>query len=71
MVFGPPCIFVKTIFRFSPQEKAKRDPLAFMPFGHGPRNCIGMRFAEFEMRVTLVNLLQKYEFFVASESPVC
>uniref|UniRef100_A0A914E074 Cytochrome P450 n=1 Tax=Acrobeloides nanus TaxID=290746 RepID=A0A914E074_9BILA len=55
--------------RFSPEEKAKRDPLAFLPFGYGPRNCIGMRFAEFEIRATLAYMIKHYKFYPAPNSP--
>lgn len=57
--------------RFSPEEKAKRPTLAYLPFGHGPRNCVGMRFAEFEIRTALVVLLRKFRFLPADDSPVC
>uniref|UniRef100_A0A914XLL0 Uncharacterized protein n=1 Tax=Plectus sambesii TaxID=2011161 RepID=A0A914XLL0_9BILA len=48
--------------RFSPEEKANRDPLAYLPFGYGPRNCIGMRFAQLEMRMALAYLVKNFKF---------
>ena len=31
-----------------------------IPFGHGPRSCIGRRFAELEMNILVVKILQRY-----------
>uniref|UniRef100_A0A914C730 Cytochrome P450 n=1 Tax=Acrobeloides nanus TaxID=290746 RepID=A0A914C730_9BILA len=55
--------------RFAPEEKAKRDPLTYLPFGYGPRNCIGMRFAYFEIWMTLAHLLKNYRFYSIPGSP--
>ena len=55
--------------RFSPENKADRHPMAFLPFGAGPRICLGMRFAEFEMRITLVDLIKNFKFLPSEGMP--
>ncbi len=56
--------------RFSKEEKAKRSPYSFMPFGQGPRNCIAMRFAMFELKIGLVEVLRKYSFVKSKRTPM-
>ncbi|CAN8003446.1 unnamed protein product [Ixodes pacificus] len=46
--------------RFLPENKQKFNALAWQPFGAGPRNCIGMRFAQMEIRFTFAHILRKY-----------
>lgn len=46
--------------RHSPDEKAKRHPLSFLPFGAGPRNCVGVRFAMLEMKIVVAELIRRY-----------
>ena len=57
--------------RFTPEEKAKRPQLCFMPFGFGPRICIGMRLALLEAKIALIELLKRYTFTRAPETEVC
>ncbi|VDM44257.1 unnamed protein product [Toxocara canis] len=53
--------------RFSPSEKVKRNPFTFVPFGIGPRSCIGQRFAQIEIRLALAYLLHKFRFSISEE----
>ncbi|XP_078237396.1 cytochrome P450 3A21 isoform X3 [Pogona vitticeps] len=56
--------------RFSKENKDKIDPYTFLPFGAGPRNCIGMRFALISMKVAITVLLQHFSFRVCKETPI-
>ncbi len=54
--------------RFNCDEKKKRDAIAWLPFGDGPRNCIGIRFGMMQTRIGLVMLLNNFEFSIKSKT---
>nr|AQM57042.1 cytochrome P450 CYP6AX3 [Sogatella furcifera] len=46
--------------RFTEENKRARPPCTYLPFGDGPRNCIGLRFALQELKTTLSSILLHY-----------
>lgn len=48
--------------RFAPEREAALERYQYMPFGAGPRICIGMSFAMLEATAMLATLLQRARF---------
>jgi cytochrome P450 len=51
--------------RFSPEATAGRDRLTYLPFGFGPRICIGASFAMTEGVLILATLAQRFRLLLA------
>ncbi|XP_078674333.1 cytochrome P450 3A8-like isoform X1 [Branchiostoma floridae x Branchiostoma belcheri] len=56
--------------RFTKEEREKRDPYDWQPFGAGPRNCIGMRLAMMELKVGLARVLMKYRIVTGPDTDI-
>lgn len=55
--------------RFLPESKHLLVPYTYIPFGDGPRNCLGMRFAYQEAKLCLAAIVQRYHFSRTAKTP--
>ncbi len=56
--------------RFLPERVAGRHRYAYVPFGAGPRICIGNNFALMESKIILTTLLQRFDIDVHGPADV-
>ena len=47
--------------RFSSQNKGKIKSGTYLPFGSGPRHCLGMNYARLHIKITITHILRNYE----------
>ncbi|VDO54497.1 unnamed protein product [Haemonchus placei] len=60
--------FDKRLFRWT--ESTERSSAAFLSFGLGPRQCIGMRLAHMEEKLVLAHLLRRYDIIATNDTEV-
>ncbi|XP_072929801.1 probable cytochrome P450 6a13 [Epargyreus clarus] len=56
--------------RFSPENKAKIHQCHWMPFGEGPKKCLGIRQGYIQTKMALIKILQKYELLMDERTAV-
>ena len=58
--------------QFKPERFLERQfsPYEYLPFGGGNRACIGMAFAQFEMKLVLATVLSNWQLELADSKPV-
>ncbi|XP_036904972.1 thromboxane-A synthase [Sturnira hondurensis] len=56
--------------RFTAEAWRCRQPFTYLPFGAGPRSCLGVRLGLLEIKLTLLHLLRKFRFEACPETQV-
>ncbi|MEH2457426.1 cytochrome P450 [Nostoc sp.] len=58
--------------QFKPERFLERQfsPYEYLPFGGGNRRCIGMAFAQFEMKLILVTVLSRWQLELTNSIPM-
>ncbi|KAL6260840.1 hypothetical protein P5V15_008365 [Pogonomyrmex californicus] len=54
--------------RFNPERKKNIERFVYLPFGEGPRICVGMRMAQLQIKAGLTIILRKYSMEVSPKT---
>ena len=56
--------------RFNEENRSKIEPCSYIPFGIGPRSCIGSRFALMEIKILFFHLLDKFQLVTIEKTQI-
>ncbi|KAL1777712.1 thromboxane-A synthase isoform X1 [Sigmodon hispidus] len=56
--------------RFTTEAQLQQRPFTYLPFGAGPRSCLGVRLGLLVVKLTLLQVLHKFRFEASSETQV-
>ncbi|CAK1546272.1 unnamed protein product [Leptosia nina] len=56
--------------RFRPENEAEIKPFTYLPFGEGPRSCIGKRFGQTTVRYGLAYLILNFKIVPVPGAPI-
>ncbi|XP_049519118.1 cytochrome P450 3A4 [Dermacentor silvarum] len=67
-IWPEPHKFIPDRFLSDSGQEERRHAAAYVPFGLGPRECIGRRFALLELKTVLAKLVRTYVFSVCDDA---
>lgn len=56
--------------RFSADLVAEREGTKWLPFGEGPRNCVGLRFGMMQSRIGLLTILNNFDLSICESTSI-
>ena len=62
--------FLCFCYSWVPEKREKMHTMSWIPFGAGPRKCIGYRFATMEITVVMVRMLQRFRIETCQNTEV-
>uniref|UniRef100_V9IJB6 Cytochrome P450 6a14 n=1 Tax=Apis cerana TaxID=7461 RepID=V9IJB6_APICE len=67
-IFPNPDIFDPE--RFNEEAVVARHPMTYLPFGDGPRNCIGARFAQFQSKIGIITIVRNHKIDICEQTRI-